>query len=112
MGAQMRFLYVNGDGTRELMRDSFSAIGEYLDSQAQIRENAVIVLLEAVEYPFYDTIRDGMYFYEIGGKLYTWIPHVASCAAVSSGSSVCVTCLHPLGAERGSGLAFWPMETE
>ncbi len=88
-GAQMRFLYVNGDGTRELMRDSFSAIGEYLDSQAQIRENAVIVLLEAVEYPFYDTIRDGMYFYEIGGKLYTWIPIGIVCCGLIWLISLC-----------------------
>lgn len=73
-GTDMDIIYVNGEGVQELNRESFSVIGEYLNGQTAGRTDAAIVMLEARGYPFYDSIRDGMYIYQMGGTLYMWIP--------------------------------------
>src|SRR5699024_10410212 len=73
-GTDMDIIYVNGEGVQELNRESFSVIGEYLSGQTAGRTDAAIVMLEARGYPFYDSIRDGMYIYQMGGTLYMWIP--------------------------------------
>ena len=44
------------------------------NGQTAGRTDAAIVMLEARGYPFYDSIRDGMYIYQMGGTLYMWIP--------------------------------------
>ncbi len=73
-GTEMDFLYVNGEEIQALNRDSFRDIGEYLNTQIDGRNEAAIVMLEAKGYPFYDSIRDGMYIYNFGGTLYMWLP--------------------------------------
>lgn len=73
-GTKMNFLYINGEGVHMLNRESFQDIGGYLDEQIKGRDGAELVMLEADGYPFYDSIRDGMYIYQFGGTLYMWLP--------------------------------------
>lgn len=73
-GTKMDFIYINGEDVNILNRESFHDIGEYLDEQMEGRDEAEIVMLEADGYPFYDSIRDGMYIYQFGGTLYMWLP--------------------------------------
>lgn len=73
-GVEMEFLYVHAEEQQVLNRESFREIGDYLDSQMEGRAGTGMVMLEAKGYPYYDSIRDGMYIYQFGGTLYMWLP--------------------------------------